>query len=172
MVQVSGREVRARVCGRANFASCVDFKSLITAMEARGFRQFVLDLGDCPIMDSTFVGVLASLGSRMESSGVGGYVELLNANDRILELLDNLGIDDLFRLSRRDLGDMAGCDTVEASPAGHTKAELSRTSLEAHTKLMELNPDNVAKFKDVTEFLAGDLKRIEQQQSGDDAPQR
>lgn len=165
LVAVAGSEVRTRVCGRANFASVVDFKSLLHAMEKRGYHQFVLDLTDCQIMDSTFVGVLASLGSRMAEARNDAFVELINPNERITELLDNLGIADLFRISARSLGDMTGCREIEASAAGHTKAELSRASLEAHRKLMEMNPANVARFKDVTQFLEEDLKRMEASQT-------
>jgi anti-sigma B factor antagonist len=161
LVQVCGSEVRARVCGRANFAASPDFKALVETMERRGFRQFALDLKDCQIMDSTFVGILASLGGRMEEAGGGSFVELANPNERVAELLDNLGIADLFHMSRRDFSGLAAEQQVDCSAEGHTKAEMSRTSLDAHEKLMELNPDNVAKFKDVTEFLAEDLKRME-----------
>jgi hypothetical protein len=39
--------------------------------------------------------------------------------------------------------------------------ELARTCLKAHQTLMELNPANAQKFKDVAQFLAEDLKRLE-----------
>jgi hypothetical protein len=42
-----------------------------------------------------------------------------------------------------------------------TKLENTRTCLEAHRHLMELNKENVSKFQDVTTFLAKDLKRLE-----------
>ncbi|MDB6032217.1 MAG: Anti-sigma-factor antagonist, partial [Verrucomicrobiales bacterium] len=40
--------------------------------------------------------------------------------------------------------------------------EISRTCLEAHKTLMEINPANISKFKDVTQFLAEDLKKMEE----------
>jgi hypothetical protein len=39
--------------------------------------------------------------------------------------------------------------------------EVARTCLEAHRTLMELNPGNAQKFKDVAQFLAEDVKRLE-----------
>ena len=39
--------------------------------------------------------------------------------------------------------------------------ELARTCLKAHQTLIELNPANAQKFKDVAQFLAEDLKRLE-----------
>jgi hypothetical protein len=40
--------------------------------------------------------------------------------------------------------------------------ELTRASLEAHQTLMDLKPENVARFKDVVKFLAEDLKKLRQ----------
>jgi hypothetical protein len=46
-------------------------------------------------------------------------------------------------------------------PANPSRVEITRTCLEAHQTLMAMNPDNVARFKDVTQFLAEDLKSLE-----------
>jgi hypothetical protein len=43
------------------------------------------------------------------------------------------------------------------------KAEAARTCLEAHQTLMNINPANVPRFKDVTKFMAEDLKRLQAQ---------
>ena len=37
---------------------------------------------------------------------------------------------------------------------------MSRTCLDAHQTLMEINPANIPKFKDVAQFLADDLKNL------------
>jgi hypothetical protein len=42
-----------------------------------------------------------------------------------------------------------------------TRADVTRNCLEAHKTLMEIKPENVNKFKDVAQFLAEDLKRLE-----------
>ena len=42
-----------------------------------------------------------------------------------------------------------------------THEQITRISLEAHQTLMAMNPENVARFKDVTQFLAEDLKSLE-----------
>jgi hypothetical protein len=50
--------------------------------------------------------------------------------------------------------------TQDLAPASPTREEVQRTCLEAHQLLMEINPANVAKFKDVAAFLAEDLKKL------------
>jgi len=47
------------------------------------------------------------------------------------------------------------------APANPSREEITRTSLEAHQALMAANPDNVPRFKDVTLFLAEDLKNLQ-----------
>ena len=44
---------------------------------------------------------------------------------------------------------------------------MTRTSLEAHQTLIDANPENEAKFKEVTRFLEEDLKRQEVADSSD-----
>ena len=48
----------------------------------------------------------------------------------------------------------------ETLPCAASKEETTRACLEAHQTLMALNPGNVAKFKDLTQFLAEDLKNM------------
>src|SRR5215468_8856848 len=84
-----------RIAGRANFNSSVDFKTLINELRNKGFRYFILDLSECMLMDSTFLGVLTGFGLKMSQpepdARDGAGIELLNANARITELLENLG---------------------------------------------------------------------------------
>ena len=125
-------------------------------------KRFVLDLTDCMLMDSTFLGVLANFarGSAHGNGGGGPQWELLNANTRVLDQLDNLGVKHLFALREgRSFADTP-CQPVEEQPA--TKRELAETCLEAHRALIELNPDNWPKLKDAVSYLEEDVKRLKE----------
>ena len=153
-----------RLQGRANFNSSVDFKALINGLLEKGYNRFILDLTDCILMDSTFLGVLAGLGMRFSNARNGGTVpviELLNANARIADLLDNLGVEHLFKMVTGPELDSSRLERLDHSPSNHDRKEVSRTCLEAHETLMRINPANVAKFKDVAQFLTEDLKKQE-----------
>ena len=50
-----------KVKGRANAALSVQFKSLAAELRDTGRKNLVVDLGECEMMDSTFLGVLAGL---------------------------------------------------------------------------------------------------------------
>jgi anti-anti-sigma regulatory factor len=152
-----------RIIGRANFTSSVDFKRLVDELYQKGWSYFVLDLSECTLMDSTFLGVLTGFGLRMNPSqnqGADGAIELLNANSRITELLENLGVLHLFKLSTGTFKTPCGIETERPESANPTRAQVTEACLEAHRILMEVNPNNVTKFKDVTQFLAEDLKRL------------
>jgi anti-anti-sigma regulatory factor len=160
LVLVGEQFACVKVAGRANFATAVDFKTVLTELENKGFPYLVIELSECPLMDSTFLGVLAATGIRMNPANVDCVkqaIELRNANERLLELLENLGVLHLFKTCN---GELPRCEQIDSSPCQPTREALTRASLEAHQTLMQINPDNVARFKDVTKFLAEDLERL------------
>jgi anti-sigma B factor antagonist len=163
-VWVNNDMVCIRIAGRASFHSSVDFKTLINNLRQRGHTRFVLDLSECQLMDSTFLGVLAGLGLHFQQSNESspGGIELLNPSPRISELLENLGIAHLFETHQASLPADHQLTSVPSADYKPDRKEISRTCLEAHRLLMEINPANVAKFKDVTKFLEEDLRKLEQ----------
>ncbi len=162
-VLVGQRFACIRISGRANFSSSIDFKKLVNELRQRGFSYFVLDLSDCVLMDSTFLGVLAGFGMKTNArKDQDGYeIELLNPNARITELLENLGVLHLFKLREGPLAAPEHTDVVTTSPTNPSKTEITRACLEAHETLMAINPENAAKFKEVTAFLAENLRKLE-----------
>lgn len=149
-----------RVTGRANFATSFDFRKLLQHLRDSGHPRVALDLSECLGMDSTFLGVLAhAAGERMshESGSAEPGLELWNPGERILELITDLGVAHLFKITTRE----AVQETFQAAPTapGASREELTRTCLEAHELLMALNPANIPKFKDAARFFAEELKR-------------
>lgn len=150
-----------KVVGRANFNSSIDFKTLINELRQKGYRYFVLELAECQLMDSTFLGVLAGFGLKMTGSDPGqGGIELLNPNPRIMELLENLGVLHLFRVSHAELKLPDEVQKLDHAASSPSKEEVTRACLEAHETLMKINPKNISRFKDVAQFLAEDLKKL------------
>jgi anti-sigma B factor antagonist len=162
LVAVTDGTAWVKVTGRATFVCSADFRSFVYQLRDRGCCRYVLDLTDCIIMDSTFLGMLAGFGLKMsDGAGDGASIQLLNPNARIIDLLENLGVVNLF-----DVHSAVSPLPIEEGEAKElvpraNRAELSKTSLEAHETLMALKPENVAKFKDVARFLKEDLKKKE-----------
>ena len=151
-----------KITGRANFCSSPDFKTLLAELLQKGYGHFIVDLTECVLMDSTFLGTLAQFGLKLNPASGSGQpgIELLNANARVTELLENLGALPLFNSKTGTLNlpvDVKSCTPESINP---THEQIARTSLEAHQALMAMNPENAARFKDVTQFLAEDLANL------------
>lgn len=174
-----------RVVGRGSFQNSGCVKAFYQQLLKEGVHGFVVDLGACTYLDSTFLGILLGLGLKLREAG-NGLLHILNASPRNLELLRNLGLDRLINIEgstgaagdplpggarggigigNLSNGSGAGVnlngvkeDQFEEVPCPvPTKAEAAPTILEAHEALMAFDPRNVPKFKDVVEFLREDL---------------
>lgn len=162
-VCVGKQLVCIKLAGRANFQCSVHFKTLIHSLSEKGHSRFVIDVTECQLMDSTFLGVLAALALRFcpqADSTCEGRLELLNPSERIYDMLDNLGIAGLFHVLKDSVptGDFTPVNAPDVVP---DRKETAKTCLDAHRLLMELNPANESKFKDVARFLEEDLQRLE-----------
>jgi anti-anti-sigma factor len=152
-----------KISGRANFTSSIDFKTLLQELKQKGCNYFILDLSECTLMDSTFLGVLAGFGLQTTFANKekgAGAIELLNPNERILELLESLGVLHLFKVVQGSTDSLDPNDQRVLTPCTPSKEEVTRACLEAHQTLMQLNPENAAKFKEVAAFLTEDLKKV------------
>jgi anti-sigma B factor antagonist len=150
-----------KVVGRGSFQNSGCFKAFYQQLLKDHVDRFVVDLDACTYMDSTFLGILLGLGLKLRAAG-NGLLHILNASPRNVELLKNLGLDRLINIDTK---------RVEVPPAPEqkmdelacptpSKEEAAPTILEAHEALMEFDPRNVPKFKDVVEFLREDLGQV------------
>ena len=158
-----------RITGRGDFTNSVEFTTVARELRSAGYNYFVVDLSECSFLDSTFLGALATLGLQLSEANndhCDSGLELLNVNARISELLECLGVIHLFKLSQGPLVTTETTQSVPHTSAKPTKEEVTRACLEAHRTLMEINPANVARFKDVAQFLAEDLRRIKEEKAG------
>ena len=163
-----------RVQGKGSFQNSTGIKSFATAMIHRGHRDFVVDLADCPVMDSTFMGTLTGVALRLRELGQGA-VHVINSNERNTDLLAGLGLDQILSLDTgREGSDAFEGDSVclpdadDALPAvasnPHSTAE---TMIAAHQALVDADPENFGKFKDVIDYLKQDLHQGSNSSSAD-----
>jgi len=156
------RDVCIRIRGRADATASVAFKELLNELRERHFEHYELELSDCQVMDSTFLGVLCGFAQKCETEPSGALHKpiLFNANDRITGLLSSLGVDEMFDFRQGNPVNRGECKPVAGIEDKPSRESVGATSLDAHKTLMSLNPDNIPKFKDLTEFLAEDLKKL------------
>ena len=68
---MSGPAVWVRVEGKGSFLNSGNLKQFAREVVDRGYREFVIDLHDCAMMDSTFMGTMAGLALRLKELGPG-----------------------------------------------------------------------------------------------------
>ena len=149
-----------KITGRAAVEGARDFKALVLRLSDEGVRHFVLELGECPLMDSTFSGVLAGLAAPHFTNQAKLEAErftLVNANERVVDLLDNLGVLPLITRLQGDQAPPQAATGTELEPAQISRTEIATCCLDAHRILMALKPENVAKFRSVEQVLAAQL---------------
>ncbi|MCE9612330.1 MAG: STAS domain-containing protein [Chthoniobacter sp.] len=160
LVGTANRTVWVRVEGKGSFLNSTGLKEFSKEMMNRGYREFVVDLRNCPVMDSTFMGTLASVGLGLRGFGQG-ELRLINLNERNRDLLTNLGLDQLLTIVHENApvpAEPAASEPLDAPRAD--KMTEKQTMLEAHEACVEADGANAAKFKDVIDFLKQDLHLV------------
>jgi anti-sigma B factor antagonist len=158
-VGVRGPTVWVKVEGKGSFLNSGNLKEFAREMLDRGYREFVVDLADCAMMDSTFMGTMASVALRLKELG-RGHLHIVHCGNRSQQLLSGLGLDQIFDIHSDGTGAPA-CEALEQASRSQTldsrKREQAETMLEAHEALCEAAPENIFRFKDVLDFLRQDL---------------
>lgn len=152
-----------RITGRAAVENSRDFKALVLRLADGGIHHFVLDLRHCVLMDSTFSGILAGLVAPHftdRATLATDHFTLVAPNERVTDLLDNLGVLPLVRRLDEDPCPNPQSVALDLERGDQTSREVAACCLEAHRILMALKPENVAKFRGVEQVLAAELDLV------------
>jgi anti-sigma B factor antagonist len=158
LVGVNGPAVWVRVEGKGNFLNSGSLKEFAQEMVNRGYREFIIDLEHCAMMDSTFMGTMAAVALRLKELGQG-HLHVIHCGDRSRELLSGLGLDQIFDIKANGATAPECKEVKEGAHDAATaeKRERVETMLEAHEALCEAAPENLSRFKDVLDYLKQDL---------------
>lgn len=154
-----------RVSGRGTFANSPALKSLISGSVNDGIASFVIDLEECPVMDSTFMGTLTSAAILLRDRRPSGALMVVNANERNQGLLESLGLDQVFEVDREGAAHpevrAKVADALLAAVPGGSLSQQDHAShvLEAHEVLSETSPANRERFRDVVTYLRSEAER-------------
>jgi len=156
----SGDLLWFRILGKATFHNSPKLKKAFRLSLEAGTLGYVVDLADCVIMDSTFMGTLTAMALQLRKVE-GATLDIVNASDRNIQLLESLGLDHILDIDRAGsrlleereraqglLKEMKELDSDELS-----KEQKGQLVLEAHEALSKVVPENKQRFRDVLEFL-------------------
>lgn len=146
LVKIEGDTAYMAVVGRASYLNCRHAGEFLDLALARKCRFVRIDFSKCAGMDSTFMGMMAGVALKLG----GGAVSLFNIEGRNLELIENVGLDEIVKIGGK-------CDFRAEPEADSLGADAATKSaiLRAHKKLVEADASNAAKFQDVIAFLQG-----------------
>jgi anti-anti-sigma regulatory factor len=165
-VGCAGNRVYVRVVGRGTFQNSQPLRLFALQKIDQGQREFVVDLGQCQGMDSTFLGVLAGIGLHLRQNGKLATVHIVNISPRNLELLQTLGLDRLLTtnsstpppLAEAGYRKLPDTDLTQLThPPG--KDETTDLMIEAHDNLVRADKHNAPKFRELTRFLRESIER-------------
>jgi anti-sigma B factor antagonist len=158
-VGVNEQSVWVKVEGKGSFLNSGNLKEFTREMVNRGYREFVIDLENCAMMDSTFMGTMAGVALRLKELG-HGHLHVVHCGKRSSDLLCGLGLDQIFSIHANG-SPAPQCEVLRReSPTGSAeekKQENARQMLDAHEALCEAAPQNFSRFKDVLDYLKQDL---------------
>ena len=158
-VGICGPTVWVKVEGKGNFLNSENLNEFARGMLDQGYREFVVDLADCTMMDSTFMGTLARIALWLRQLGQNP-LRIVHCGSHNRQLLSGLGLDRIFEIDANgdippDCGPLD--QTLAAQSPEQRKKKQTQTMLEAHEALCEAAPENVLRFKDILDFLKQEL---------------
>ena len=158
-VGVSGPTVWVKVEGKGSFLNSGNLKEFAREMLDRGYREFVVDLADCAMMDSTFMGTMAGVALRLKELG-HGHLHVVHCGERSRSLLTGLGLDQIFDIHSNGTA-APECELLKGDKANGSateqKKQVNADMLDAHEALCQAAPQNLSRFKDVLDYLKQDL---------------
>lgn len=156
-----------RVEGKGSFQNSGKVKEFTRQSFDKGHRNFVIDLENCPAVDSTFMGTLASMALKLRYEPEG-RVDVINATGRTRDAMTSLGLHCLLEMDDdgsawKDERELVAQNLGKPLPPRDdlSKREETANVLAAHEALVEANNDNFSRFKDVLEYLKDDLDNDE-----------
>ena len=158
-VGVNGDAVWVKVEGKGSFLNSGNLKEFTREMVNRGYREFVVDLENCAMMDSTFMGTMAGVALRLKELG-HGHLHVVHCGERSRNLLTGLGLDQIFDIHSNGTA-APKCEELERENANGVtdKKQVSADMLDAHQALCDAVPKNFSRFKDVLDYLKQDLHK-------------
>ena len=164
LVAVQATFALIKVSGRATFKLAPSLKRFCINALAHGCRDIVFDMEECQGMDSTFMGLLAGVAIHPDGKD-DTHVIVMNLSARTHGMLTTLGLERVLECHELDDPQpelkerlatalhLAGLETDDDPTLSLT------TMLQAHQHLVDIDPQNMTRFRDVLTYLDQEIQR-------------
>jgi anti-sigma B factor antagonist len=133
---------------------------------AAGESRLIVDLGECSGMDSTFMGTLAGMATRLSAQG-GGVLQVAEPGERNRRSLEDLGLDHLMEIDppsapwRGQVDEIRNGLKSPKAPGEQGRIQRVKHVLEAHQTLTDVSERNAREFSGVVDLLKGQVAENE-----------
>jgi anti-sigma B factor antagonist len=161
--------------GKGSFLNSPSLKAFGVERIANRERCLVVDLEACCGMDSTFMGTLAGLATRLSAQD-GGILQIAGASDRNRHSLEDLGLDFLIQIEpesaawRQEIQTIRSQLKLSSLTPNQSSLQKAKHVLDAHQILSGANDKNLQSFANVVTLL--ELEVETKQKSADVADGR
>lgn len=153
------QDVWIRVEGCGSFECSTGLREYAKMMIEQGYLNYIIDLKNCHQMDSTFMGTITGIAQYL-SKNCGGALQVVNVSEHNKELMEGLGLDQLFSIYPLILGHKTPSSnndhpffTTPSLLAKNAKAASRDTLLSAHKALVLANNANAEKFRNIFDYI-------------------
>lgn len=159
-----------RVVGRGSHTTSLSLREVISQTSSDTHcPRYIFDLDQCATMDSTFMGLMASLALK-ERRIAGCKPIVVNMNAHVRQLLTNLGLKHILDMREGPAKETAAMPTGDGAFEQVKAPEVDKVNrivmmIEAHEKLIDIQGDNEVQFKGVIQSLKESLDRTRNAQS-------
>lgn len=156
--------------GKGSFLNSPLLKAFGEVRLADGESLLVVDLEACTGMDSTFMGTLAGMASRL-AAVEGGCLQIAGADERNRRSLEDLGLDFLMQIDPKTPVWQGRLEEIRTrlepvrSVAASGQEQRARHVLQAHQVLSGVNDKNAEEFKNVVGALKQQIEDKPRSQS-------
>lgn len=150
-----------RVHGKGTHQNSAGIKTILDRTKnANPPARYIIDLRDCEALDSTFMGILASLALHQKKR-LGTAPIVLNMSPHVQRLLETLGLKYLLDLRTAE---PVSANTSDEDFKPQQTPELSKEErlvmmIQAHHRLIDVDSQNELKFRGVLHALRESLER-------------
>ena len=146
-----------KLCGELRYTNATGMDDLIERVFSAPIQcdQVVIDLNQAIFIDSTYVGLLASLARYCQQQHLAKPT-LFSTQNEINELLFSLCLDQAFQIVQRPTNVTADMTSIGAQH--YSEQEQGQMILRAHQALIDLNDKNKAEFQPLVTLLQQQLK--------------
>jgi anti-sigma B factor antagonist len=98
LMRRDGNVAMFKIVGVGTYQGAVGFKTTYTQLLSEGVRDFIIDLDECKILDSTFLGTILVLALKVRQLGTG-RVHVIKLNETVRKLFLGTGLDQIFDMT-------------------------------------------------------------------------